>query len=139
MPDLTDLSLAAPRALRAASGFLARLPEVEEAVAGAAARAQGTLDELLERVRPIETELTDLRESSRRLERQLVETERQFTATDRRIAELDETAARLVQVAAQLEGTLEHLVERVPGLSAPKARKRGRQVAQDAADAAEIG
>jgi chromosome segregation ATPase len=133
MPNLIDMSLVGPRALRAAADFLDRLPQVEEAVAGAARRAQETLDELLGRLRPIEAELEDLRESSQRLERQLVSTERQFNATERRIAQLDETAAELAAVAAKLEGSIEHLLDRVPGLSLPKAVKRGREVAASAA------
>jgi chromosome segregation ATPase len=134
VPGLSDLPLAAPRALRAATGFLDRLPEIEGAIAGAASRAQATLDELLDRVRPIEQELEDLRESAQRLERQLAETEGQFNSTERRIAQLDETASELAAVAARLEGSLEHLLERVPGLSLPKAVKRGREVAAAATE-----
>jgi chromosome segregation ATPase len=111
MPALIDMPLAGPRALRAAVGFLVRLPEVEDAVAANAGRVLGVLDELLERVRPIEAELEELRESARVLEARLGTTERE-------VRHIDETASQLVTAAGRLEGAVENLMDQVPGLKA---------------------
>ncbi len=121
MPDLIEMSLAGPRALRAAVGFLGRLDDVEESVAGAAGRVEGTLDEVLARVRPLEAELTEIREAAQVLERRLL-------ATEAKVTELDLTATELTLVAARLEGAVEHLLDKVPGLSSSAAVKRGRAV-----------
>jgi chromosome segregation ATPase len=133
MAAIVDLPLAGPRALRAATGFLDRLPQVEEAIAGAVRQVQRTLDEVLARLSPIESEIESLREQAGRLERQLAATGGQFEETDRRIDELRATAAELTAVAARLEGTLEHLVDKVPGLSPVKAARRGRAVEEEVA------
>lgn len=137
MPDLVELSLAGPRALRAAVDFLGRLEDIEATIAGAAGRVQETLDELLERVRPIEAELADLRLAAGVLERRLSETERRVEEIDRTAAALDRGVAQLVEVAARLEGALEHVLDRVPGLSAQKAVRRGKDLARSVADGAE--
>jgi hypothetical protein len=54
----------APRALQAAGDFLERLPDIEQAAVAAVKRAEGALDQLLESVRPIETELEALRRAT---------------------------------------------------------------------------
>jgi chromosome segregation ATPase len=110
MPDLIDTSLAGPRALRAAIGFLDRLPAIEDSVAGGGRRALDILEELLERVRPIEAELESLRESARVLEERLGTTERQVRG-------MEETADRLTAAATRLDGSVENLMDQVPGLS----------------------
>lgn len=129
--DLLGLPLMAPRALRAATDLLERLPEIETAVIGAVDRAQGTLDELLDRVRPIETELQELQASARTLEGQLAETERQIAVTDRKVAELEGLVAQLIEVAIRIEGAAEHLLDKVPGLSAERAEERAEEIARE--------
>jgi cell division protein ZapA (FtsZ GTPase activity inhibitor) len=110
MPDLIDTSLAGPRALRAAIGFLDRLPAIEDAVSGGGRRALDVLDELLERVRPIEGELEALRESARLLDERL-------TTTEQQVRGMEETAAQLSAAAIRLDGSVENLMDQVPGLS----------------------
>jgi chromosome segregation ATPase len=137
MPDLIDMSLAGPRALRAAVDFLGRLDEVEESVAESSAGVQGTLDELLERVRPIEAELAELRNAAGTLERRLGETERRVGEIDATAGRLEVGMGQLIEVAARLEGALEHVLDRVPGLSAQKAVRRGRALARSVAGGGE--
>jgi septal ring factor EnvC (AmiA/AmiB activator) len=136
--DLLGLPMLAPRALRAVTDLLERLPEIEAAVVGAADRAQGTLDELLDRVRPIQTELQELQVSAKTLERQLAETERQFAeterqiaATDRRLAEVEALIAQLVELVIRAEGAAEHFLDKVPGLSAERAGERADEIARE--------
>ena len=129
--DLLGLPLLAPRALRAATDLLERLPEIEAAVIGAVDRAQGTLDELLDRVRPIESELQELQVSARTLERQLAETEQQFAVTDRKVAELQDLIAQLIELAIRVEGAAEHFLDKVPGLSAERAGERAEEIARE--------
>ena len=129
--DLIGLPLMAPRALRAATDLLERLPEIEAAVIGAVDRAQGTLDELLDRVRPIQTELQEVQVSARTLERQLAETEQQFAVTDRKIDELQGLVAQLIEVAIRAEGAAEHFLDKVPGLSAERAEARADEIARE--------
>jgi septal ring factor EnvC (AmiA/AmiB activator) len=129
--DLIGLPLIAPRALHAAADFLERLPAIESSVIGAVARAQGTLDELLDRVRPIETELQEVQQSAATLERQLAETEGQIAITDRKVAELQELMARLIEVTVRIEGAAEHVLDKVPGLSAERAEERADEIARE--------
>jgi septal ring factor EnvC (AmiA/AmiB activator) len=129
--DLLGLPMMAPRALRAAGDLLERLPEIETAVIGAVDRAQTTLDELLDRVRPLETELQEVQASARTLERQLAETERQFAETDRRLAEIELLVARLIELIVRAEGAAEHFLDKVPGLSADRAEERAEEIARE--------
>jgi chromosome segregation ATPase len=129
--DLLGLPMVAPRALRAAADLLERLPEIEAAVVATVDRAQGTLDELLDRVRPIETELQEVQGSARTLERQLVETEQQFAVTDRKIDELKVLVAQLIEQVIRVEGAAEHFLDKVPGLSAERAQERAEEIARE--------
>lgn len=129
--DLMGLPMMAPRALRAAGDLLERIPEIETAVTGAVARAQSTLDELLERVRPIEAELQALQKAGATLEKQLAETEQQIAVTDRKVAELEELVARLIEVAIRIEGAAEHVLDKVPGLSTERAEERAEEIARE--------
>jgi chromosome segregation ATPase len=129
--DLLALPAMAPRAMRAAADFLERLPEIEKGVTDAAARAQSTLDELLDRVRPIEAELQELQKSATTLERQLAETETQIAVTDAKVAELQGLMAQLIELAIRIEGAAEHVLDKVPGLSAERAGERAEEIAQE--------
>ena len=129
--DLLGLPMLAPRALRAAADLLERLPEIEAAVIATVGRAQGTLDELLDRVRPIETELQELQVSARTLERQLGETEHQFAVTDRKIDELQGLVAQLIEVTIRVEGAAEHFLDKMPGLSAERAEERADEISRE--------
>lgn len=129
--DLMGLPMMAPRALRAAGDFLERLPDIEAAVVDAVGRAQGTLDELLERVRPIEAELQALQEAGTTLERQLAETERQIAVTDTKVAELQALVAQLIELAIRAEGAAEHFLDKVPGLSTERAEERAAEIAEE--------
>jgi uncharacterized coiled-coil protein SlyX len=129
--DLLGLPMVAPRALRAAADLLERLPEIEAAVIATVDRAQGTLDELLDRVRPIETELQELQVSARTLERQLGETEHQFAVTDRKIDELQGLVAQLIEVTIRVEGAAEHFLDKMPGLSAERAEERADEISRE--------
>jgi chromosome segregation ATPase len=129
--DLMGLPMMAPRALRAAADFLERLPEIEESVVGAALRAQSTLDELLDRVRPIESELQELQKSAATLEGQLAATEGQIAVTDRKVAELEALMAQLIGLAIRVEGAAEHFLDKVPGLSAERAEERAEEIASE--------
>jgi chromosome segregation ATPase len=128
--DLIGLPMVAPRALRAAGDLLERLPEIEAAVTDTVARAQGTLDELLDRVRPIESELQELQKSAATLEGQLAQTERQIAVTDRKVAELESLLAQLTEVAIRVEAAAEHFLDKVPGLSAERAEERAEEIAR---------
>ena len=121
----------APRALRAATDLLERLPEIEAAVIGAADRAQSTLDELLDRVRPIETELQEVQVSAKTLERQLAETERQIAVTDRKAGRSQDLVAQLIELVIRVEGAAEHFLDKVPGLSAERAEERADEIARE--------
>ncbi len=129
--DLLALPAMAPRAIRSAADFLERLPQIETAVTAAAARAQSTLDQLLERVRPIETELQALQGSATTLQGQLAATERQIALTDQKVAELEELMAQLIELAIRVEGAAEHLLDKVPGLSGERARERAEEIARE--------
>jgi cell pole-organizing protein PopZ len=129
--DLMGLPMMAPRALRAAGDLLERLPDIEAAVVDAVGRAQGTLDELLERVRPIETELQEVQQSAATLERQLAETERQIAVTDQKVAELEGLVAQLIEIAIRVEGAAEHFLDKVPGLSTERAEERAAEIAEE--------
>lgn len=126
--DLLGLPLLAPRALQAAGDFLERLPEIESAVTDAVLRVQGTLDQLLDSVRPIETELEAMRKAATTLEGQLAATERQIAVTDRKVAELEELMAQLIEIAMRVEGAAEHFLDKVPGLSAERAEERVEEI-----------
>jgi chromosome segregation ATPase len=91
-------------------------------------RAQAALDQLLESVRPIETELEALRKAATTLEGQLAATERQIATTDRKVAELEGLVAQLIEVAIRVEGAAEHFLDKVPGLSAERAEERAEEI-----------
>jgi chromosome segregation ATPase len=129
--DLLALPAIGSRALGAAADFLERLPEIESAVTAAATRAQDTLDELLDRVRPIESELQELQRSAATLEGQLAETEKQIAVTDAKVAELQALMAQLIELATRVEGAAEHLLDKVPGLSAEKAEERAEEITRE--------
>ena len=129
--DLLGLPMLAPRALRAGADLLERLPQIEASVIAAVDRAQFTLDELLDRVRPLETELQEVQVSARTLERQLAETERQFAETDRRLAEIELLIAQLIELVIRAEGAAEHLLDKVPGLSTDRAEERADEIARE--------
>jgi chromosome segregation ATPase len=128
--ELLGLPLLAPRALQAAGELLERLPEIETAVTGAVGRAQQTLDQLLESVRPIESDLDALREAAGTLEGQLAATERQIAVTDQKVAELEGLVSQLIDVAIRVEGAAEHFLDKVPGLSAERAEERAEEIAR---------
>jgi chromosome segregation ATPase len=129
--DLLGLPLLGGRALAAAGDFLERLPDIEAAVIDAVTRAQSTLDQVLDNVRPIEGELQSLSRAAATLERQLAETERQIAITDRKVAELQDLLARLTEIAIRVDGAAEHFLDKVPGLSADRAGERAEQVAHE--------
>ena len=129
--DLLALPAMAPRAMRAAADFLERLPQIESAVTEAATRAQSTLDELLDRVRPIQAELQELQKSAATLEGQLAETEKQIAVTDAKVAELQALMAQLIELAIRVEGAAEHVLDKVPGLSAERAEERADEIARE--------
>ena len=128
--DLVGLPLAASRALRPATDLLERAPQIESAITAAVSRAQDTLDQLLEGVRPIEAELQTLQESAATLERQLSATERQIAATDQKVGELEDLVAHLIELAIRFEGAAEHLLDRVPGLSPDRAEERAEKISR---------
>jgi chromosome segregation ATPase len=129
--DLLALPLLAPRALAAAGDFLERLPDIEAAAITAVTRAQSTLDQLLENVRPIEGELQSVSRAAETLEGQLAATERQIATTDRKVAELEGLVAQLIEVAIRIDGAAEHVLDKVPGLSASRAEERAEVVARE--------
>jgi chromosome segregation ATPase len=129
--DLVGLPMMAPRALRAAADLLERLPEIETAVTDSVARAQGTLDELLDRVRPLESELQELQTSAKTPESQLAATERQLAITDTKVAELEDLMTRLIDLAIRVEGAAEHFLDKVPGLSVERAEERAEEIARE--------
>lgn len=122
MSLVTSLPRSAVAALQASVDILARLPEIERAVARASGHVEDVLDEVLERIRPIESELRQVREHTSSLEDELSATRNALEPIEQRLEQLNE-------VAAQLEGALEHVLGRVPGLSAKDARKRGDEAA----------
>jgi phage shock protein A len=134
--ELLGLPLVGTRALRAAGDFLERLPDVEESVVGAVARAQGTLDQLLASVRPIESDLKRLEEAAATLEGQLAATERQIAVTDQKVAELEALMAQLIALAIRVEGAAEHFLDKVPGLSAERAEERAEEIARETGQSA---
>jgi chromosome segregation ATPase len=129
--DLMGLALLPPRSLRAAADLLDRLPDIERSITTAVSRAQWTLDQLLERVRPIEADLDALRDAAGTLEGQLAATERQIAATDAKVAELEDLIAQLIVVAIRVEGAAEHFLDKVPGLSAERAEARAAEIARE--------
>jgi septal ring factor EnvC (AmiA/AmiB activator) len=129
--DLLGLPLLAPRALAAAGDFLERLPDIEAAAVAAVTRAQSTLDQLLENVRPIEAELQAVSKAAATLEEQLAETERQIAITDRKVAELEGLVSQLIEVAIRIDGAAEHFLDKVPGLSTSRAEERAEVVARE--------
>jgi chromosome segregation ATPase len=132
--ELLGLPLMAPRALKMAGDLLERLPEIEDAVVGAVGRVQDTLDQLLDNVRPIESNLEALRRAAETLEGQLAATERQISITDEKVAELEALMAQLIAVVIRVEGAAEHFLDKVPGLSAERAEERAEEIARAAPD-----
>lgn len=116
-PSLTGLPSATLDAVKGVSDLLARLPAIERSVVLASQHVQETLDEILIRLRPIEDELDELRDSAGRLETQL-------GRFGEAVATLEGRADGLTERAARIEGALEHVLDRVPGLSAGDAIRR---------------
>jgi chromosome segregation ATPase len=125
--DAVSIPSTAIAAVRGLGELISRLPEIERAVVKASTHVQETLDEGLERVRPLQGDLRQLREDAASLERELESTRSAIEPLDARI----ETLTELI---AQLEGALDHVLDRVPGLSAQSARERGDEVAAAAAE-----
>ncbi len=121
LTSYTKPTFAAPRALISTIELLARIPEIEEAVSQSAERIHDVLDEVLERVRPIENELSQLNESAADLERRLAKSNADLEG-------LSDLTSQLAAVAARLEGSAEHLLDRFPGLSSEKAIERADEV-----------
>ena len=65
------------------------------------------------------------------LEGQLAATERQIATTDRKVAELEGLVAQLIEVAIRIDGAAEHVLDKVPGLSASRAEERAEVVARE--------
>jgi chromosome segregation ATPase len=109
-------------ALGGAAGLMARLPDVERAVAEAAERAQGTLDRILDRVDPVADDLDSLQATAKRLDNHLGIVEMHLTRLEDLVEPLEERFRELTAAANRLDGDLTHVLDRVPGLSAEDAR-----------------
>ncbi len=120
---ILGLPLAMLGAVRAATDLLGRANEIERSLARGGAHVQQVLDDVLERLKPLEDEIDDLRESAKALTAELEETRAIVSPLSRQVAELHATIARL-------EGSLEHVIDRVPGLSADEAAERGEEIAE---------
>lgn len=118
---LAGLPAATLDVVKGVSDLLARLPSIERSIAAASRQAQGTLDEILLRLGPVESQLTDLQDSANALAGRLDRAQETVAPLNGRIEELASNAARI-------EGALEHLLDRVPGLSADDARQRAERL-----------
>lgn len=119
-----ELPLAAQGALRAGLDLLNRVPEIERSITRAGQRAGDTFDEILERVRPIELNLEELKSEARDLRSELA-------AAREDLRGLDERIDYLAALASRIEGSAEHVLDKVPGLSADKANKRANEIASE--------
>jgi chromosome segregation ATPase len=122
LTEVLGLPLALLDATRAATRLLGRADEIEEALAGGGRHVTGTLDEILERLAPVREELNGIRAVATSLEAELKASRETLAGLAARIAQLETTAAHL-------EGSLEHVFDKVPGMSAEDARERGEEVA----------
>lgn len=111
-------------AVGGALGVLGRLPDFERAAGDAVRRAQDTLEQILERVGPVEANLDELRESAGRLDSRIDRVEGHLVELERLIDPLEERFRELTEAANRLDGALVHVLDRVPGLSAEDARDR---------------
>lgn len=107
------------------SDLLARLPQIERSVSDAAAKVQATLDrsgasldDILERLRPMEAEIERLRKDAGALDSRLEGLD---------LDGLDDRFVALTEAANRLDGGLVHVLDRVPGLSAGDARDRAEE------------
>jgi septal ring factor EnvC (AmiA/AmiB activator) len=122
LTELVGLPLALLAATRAATRLLGRADEIEEALAGGGRHVTKTLDEILDKLAPVREELNGLRTVATSLETELKASREALAGLAVRIAELEKTAARL-------EGSLEHVFDKVPGMSVEDARERSEEVA----------
>jgi predicted nuclease with TOPRIM domain len=122
LTEVLGLPLELLDATRAATRLLGRADEIEDALAGGGRHVTETLDEILGRLEPVREELDGLRAVATSLETELKASREALAGLAVRIAELEATAAHL-------EGSLEHVFDKVPGMSVEDARERGEEVA----------
>jgi hypothetical protein len=122
LTEVIGLPLALLDATRAATRLLGRADEIEEALAGGGRHLTETLDEILDKFAPVREELDGIRGVATSLEAELKASRESLAGLAVRIAELERTAAHL-------EGSLEHVFDKVPGMSVEDARERGEEVA----------
>ena len=122
LTEVVGLPLALLEATRAATRLLARADDIEEALAGGGRHVTETLDEILAKLAPVREELDGIRVVATSLESELKASRESLAGLAVRIAALEKTAAHL-------EGSLEHVFDKVPGMSVDDARERGEEVA----------
>ena len=122
LTEVVGLPLALLDATRAATRLLGRADEIEEALADGGRHVTETLDEILDKLAPVREELDGIRAVATSLEAELKASRESLAGLAVRIAALEKTAAHL-------EGSLEHVFDKVPGMSVSDARERGEEVA----------
>ena len=122
LTEVVGLPLALLEATRAATRLLGRADDIEEALAGGGRHVTETLDEILAKLAPVREELDGIRVVATSLESELKASRESLAGLAVRIAALEKTAAHL-------EGSLEHVFDKVPGMSVEDARERGEDVA----------
>jgi hypothetical protein len=122
LTEVLGLPLALLDATRVATRLLGRADEIEEALTDGGRHVTETLDEILDKLAPVREELDGIRAVAASLEAELKASRESLAGLAVRIAELEKTAA-------QLEGSLEHVFDKVPGMSVEDARERGEEVA----------
>jgi hypothetical protein len=122
LTEVLGLPLALLDATRAATRLLGRADEIEEALADGGRHVSETLDEILDKLAPVREELDGIRGVATSLEAELKASREALAGVSVRIAALEQTAAHL-------EGSLEHVFDKVPGMSVEDARERGAEVA----------
>ena len=120
--EVLGLPLALLDATRAATRLLGRADEIEEAFAAGGRHVTETLDGILDKLAPVREELDGIRAVATSLEAELKASRESLAGLAVRIAALEKTAAHL-------EGSLEHVFDKVPGMSVEDARERGEEVA----------
>ena len=122
LTEVVGLPLALLDATRAATRLLGRAEEIEDALAGGGRHVTETLEEILDKLAPVHEELDGIRAVATSLEAELKASRESLAGLAVRIAALEQTAAHL-------EGSLEHVFDKVPGMSVSDARERGEEVA----------